>query len=80
MALYYLSSENKGTDQLCNYCTADIIAQLICAFVSAYAKIQFSHDAVHIILDFKFFFSENKSFLIREYQGILSLILHRFVL
>ena len=22
--LYYLSSENKGADQLCSYCTADL--------------------------------------------------------
>ena len=22
--LYYLSSENKGTDELCSYCTADL--------------------------------------------------------
>ena len=22
--LYYLCSENKGTDQLCSYCTADL--------------------------------------------------------
>ena len=37
--LYYLCSENKGTDKL----------QLICIFVFAKAKSQFSHDAAHII-------------------------------
>ena len=34
----------KGSDQLCIYCAADP-AQLICAFVFAYAKIRFSHEA-----------------------------------
>ena len=34
--LYYLSSENKGADQ-------------ICAFVFAYAKIWFSDDAAHLV-------------------------------
>ena len=42
--LYYSSSENKGADQLCSYCTAD----LIYAFVFTYAKILFSHDATHL--------------------------------
>ena len=41
--LYYQCSENKGADQLHS-------AQLICVFVFAYAKSQFSHDAAHIIL------------------------------
>ena len=36
-------SENKGTDQLRNYCTADL---RLC--VCIYAKIQFSHDAAHL--------------------------------
>ena len=35
--LYYLCSENKGADQL------------ICGFVFAYAKSQFSHDVAHMI-------------------------------
>ena len=38
--LYYLFSENKGADQLRGY--------LICAFVFAYAKSRFSHDAAYI--------------------------------
>ena len=41
--MYYLCSENKGADQLCGY------AKLICAFVFAYAKSRFSHDAAHTI-------------------------------
>ena len=40
--LYYLCKENKGADQLRSY------AQLICAFVYAYAKNMFSHDAAHL--------------------------------
>ena len=40
--LYYPCSENKGADQLRGY------AKLICAFVFAYAKIRFSHNAAHI--------------------------------
>ena len=37
-----LCSENKCTDQLHSY------RQLICAFVFAYAKNRFSHDAAHV--------------------------------
>ena len=37
--LFYLCSENKGTDQLCDY------PQLICALVFTYAKSRLSHDA-----------------------------------
>ena len=41
--LYYPSSENKGTDQLCSYCTADLrLCFRIC-------KKFFSYDAAHII-------------------------------
>ena len=40
--LYYLSSENKGADQLCIYCTADLS---LCFCIG---KIRFSHDAAHI--------------------------------
>ena len=36
--LYYLCSENKGADP----------AKLICVFVFAYSKCQFSHDAAQI--------------------------------
>ena len=42
--LYYLSSENKEADQLRGHVTA----QLICAFVFAYAESRFSHDTVHM--------------------------------
>ena len=38
--MYYLCSENKSADQ--------VIAQLICPFVLAYAKRRFSYDAAHI--------------------------------
>ena len=41
--LYYPSSENKGADQLRGYREAD----LICAFVSAYADCWFFHGAAH---------------------------------
>ena len=48
--LYYLWSENKGTDQLRSYCEDRfaVTAKLICAFVFAYANCWFSHGAVHI--------------------------------
>ena len=39
----YPCCENKGADQLRGY------AKLICAFVFAYAKSRFSHDAAHFI-------------------------------
>ena len=38
--MYYPCSKNKDADQL--------RSKLICAFVFAYAKIWFSHDAAHI--------------------------------
>ena len=43
--LYYLCSENKGTDQLA------VTAKLICFFVFAHAKSLFSHDKAHLITD-----------------------------
>ena len=42
--LYYLCCENKGADQL-----RSSSAQLICAFIFAYAKSRFSHDSAHIV-------------------------------
>ena len=42
-ALYYLCSKNKGADQLCGYCEADL------RLCFAYAKSQFSHDEAHFI-------------------------------
>ena len=39
--LYYTSSENKGTDQLCSYCTADL---RLCFHID---KIRFSYDVAH---------------------------------
>ena len=44
--LHYLLSKNKGSDQLHEYLTAD----LICAFVFTYAKSRSSHCAAHILL------------------------------
>ena len=44
--LYYICSENNGADLLCGY-------HAICAFVHAYAKSRFSHDAA-IYSDLKF--------------------------
>ena len=41
--LFYICNENKGADQN--------TAQLICAFVLAYTKNRFSHDAAHLIYD-----------------------------
>ena len=41
--LYYLSSENKGADQLRGYREADLV------FVFAYADCWFSHGAAQII-------------------------------
>ena len=46
--LYYLCSKNKDTDQLLVYHQADVTAQLICAFVFAYAKSRFSHNKAHV--------------------------------
>ena len=43
--MYYPCSENKGADQLRGY---RVIAKLICVFVFAYAKSQFSHDAAQM--------------------------------
>ena len=40
--LYYISSKNKGADQLRS------TVQLICPFDLAYAKNRFSHDATQI--------------------------------
>ena len=40
--LYYPYSENKGADQLCSYCAADLV------FVFAYAKSGFSNNEAHI--------------------------------
>ena len=66
--LYHPSSENKGADQLCSYCKADlrnkgadqlcsyaVTAKLICAFVFAYADCWFSHGAaqIHVVNYFK---------------------------
>ena len=45
--LYYLSSKNKGADQLCSYCTADLqLCFCIC-------QIRFSHDKAHLWLSSK---------------------------
>ena len=41
--MYYPSSENKGTDQLCSYCTADL---RLCFGID---KKQFSHHGTHFI-------------------------------
>ena len=43
--MYFLFSENKGTDQVCG-----VTVQLICAFVFAKAKGRFSHDMAQIHL------------------------------
>ena len=43
--MYYPCSENRDSDQLRGYCTdGAVTAQMICAFVSSYAKIRLSHD------------------------------------
>ena len=41
--LFYACSENKGTDQLCSYCTADVGLCFL-----HYAKVWFSQDVAHI--------------------------------
>ena len=41
--LYYLSSENKGADQLCSYCTADL---RLCFCIGK----KFSHDDSEIYM------------------------------
>ena len=42
--LYYLCGENKGADQLCSYCTADL------RLCFAYANCWFSQAAAHLIV------------------------------
>ena len=42
---YYLCSENKGADQLCSYCAADLH---LCFCI--YGKRRFSRDVAQIIL------------------------------
>ena len=44
--MYYLSSENKGADQLRVYREADLV------FVFAYADCWFSHEVAQIYSDF----------------------------
>ena len=44
--LFYLCSENKDAQISCT-----VTAQLICAFVFAFAKSRFSYDTAHIIQD-----------------------------
>ena len=39
--LYYPCSENKGADQLCSYCTADL------RLYFRIGNVRFSHDAAH---------------------------------
>ena len=49
--MYYPYSENKGADQLCSYCIADL------RLFFAQAKIQFSRNVAHIVLFcFKIYF------------------------
>ena len=43
--LYYVAKTKVLIDQ------AAVTAQLICAFVFAYAKNRFSHDVAHIVMD-----------------------------
>ena len=45
--LHYLGSKNKGADQLCGYCIADLG---LCFRVYMYAKIRFSHYTPQITL------------------------------
>ena len=42
--LYFICSEDKGTDQL-----RGVTAQLICDFAFAYEKSKLSHDGAHIL-------------------------------
>ena len=64
--LFYLCSENKGAKQLCGNSCA-VTAQLICAFVFAYAKIWFSHVPAQLI-DFKGHLIDFKGHLI-DFKG-----------
>ena len=43
--MYYPSGENKGADQLCSYCTADL---RLCFRIG---KVRFSHDAAPMAHD-----------------------------
>ena len=44
--MYYLCSENKDTDHLCSYCTADLHH---CFLILIYEKIWFSHDMAYFL-------------------------------
>ena len=46
--LSFLCSINEGADQLRSYFSCAVTAQLICAFVFAYAKSNFYYDMAHI--------------------------------
>ena len=47
--MYYPSSENKGADQLCSYCEADL------RLCFAYADCWFSHAVAHFRQQFRHF-------------------------
>ena len=76
--MFYLCSENKGTDQLCGNSCVPVTAQLICVFVLVYAKSRFSHDASHITRDllmafglFGIIVKEIKHYIIHVSQSML---------
>ena len=56
--MYYLCSENKGADQLCSYCTADV---RLCFRISK--KIVF-YDAAHICI--YYFYSNNHNTILND--------------
>ena len=58
--MYYLCSENKGADQLCDFRTADL---RLC-FRIRYVKSRFSHDAAHLLLELYDFHSKNVELLV----------------
>ena len=71
MELYYLCCENKGADQLCSYCTADL--KLISSFVFTNAQICFSPDMAHIPkLSGKFVIRKHKKVLVSHVGSKIS--------
>ena len=57
--LYYLCSENKGTDQLCGYRRADLCLCLrLCKNRFHICKNNYSHDAAHFFTFMRFSWSD----------------------
>ena len=72
--LYYPCSENKGADQLCSHCTADLH---LCFRI---AKILFSHDAAHTVCTAEIKITAQNSTDFVDKSGIIFTILERSIM